>query len=191
MAGFPTGRNGRLLAAGLAVLALLAIWLGLISPITDWYGARAAHLTDLRLRVARESALIETLPALKTSAAAAAHTPARATVAGSTDAIAGAALQEQVQQLATAASAQLTSIETLPADQVGLYRRIGVRVELNAQLQVVVSLLKSVEEAQPSMLVDDLHLTGTPMGLNSLALPLDASFTVYGFRAGTAKDAAQ
>jgi general secretion pathway protein M len=180
-----------LLAAGLAVLALLAIWLGLISPITDWYGARAAHLTDLRLRVARESALIETLPALKTSAAAAAHTPARATVAGSTDAIAGAALQEQVQQLATAASAQLTSIETLPADQVGLYRRIGVRVELNAQLQVVVSLLKSVEEAQPSMLVDDLHLTGTPMGLNSLALPLDASFTVYGFRAGTAKDAAQ
>ena len=81
MAGFPTGRNGRLLAAGLAVLALLAIWLGLISPITDWYGARAAHLTDLRLRVARESALIETLPALKTSAAAAAHTPARATVA--------------------------------------------------------------------------------------------------------------
>jgi general secretion pathway protein M len=127
---------------------------------------------------------------MKQEAAAAAHTPTRATVAGSTDAIAGAALQEQVQQLATAATAQLTSIETLPADQVGAYRRIGVRVELNAQLTVVVQLLKSVEQAQPSMLVDDLHLTGTAMGMNAVALPLDASFTVYGFRVGSAKDSA-
>jgi len=180
-----------MLAAALAALALLVAWVGIVGPILDWYGGRAARLTEMRLREAREAALIETLPALKATAAAAAHTPARATITGSTDAIAGAALQEQVQQLATAATAQLTSIETLPADQVGSYRRIGVRVELNAQLQVVVSLLKSVEEAQPSMLVDDLHLTGTPMGLNNMALPLDASFTVYGFRAGAATDAAQ
>lgn len=191
MASLPIGRNGRMLAAALAALALLVAWVGIVGPILDWYGGRAARLTELRLREAREAALIETLPALKATAAAAAHTPARATITGSTDAIAGAALQEQVQQLATAATAQLTSIETLPADQVGSYRRIGVRVELNAQLQVVVSLLKSVEEAQPSMLVDDLHLTGTPMGLNNMALPLDASFTVYGFRAGAATDAAQ
>ena len=191
MASLPTGRNGRLLAAALAALSLLVVWVGVLGPILDWYGARATQLAELRLRAAREAALIETLPALKATAAAAAHTPTRATIAGSTDAIAGAALQEQVQQLATAATAQLTSIETLPADQVGSYRRIGVRVEMNAQLPVVVTLLKSVEEAQPSMLVDDLHLTATPMGLNNLALPLDASFTVYGFRTGTAADAAQ
>jgi hypothetical protein len=55
----------------------------------------------------------------------------------------------------------------------------------------VVNLLKSLEEAQPSMLVDDLHLTATPVGLNSIQLPLDASFTVYGFRVGTAKDDAE
>jgi general secretion pathway protein M len=179
-----------MLAAGLALLALLVVWLGLVAPVLDWYGARAGRLAELRLRAAREAALIETLPAMKQEAAAAAHTPTRATVAGSTDAIAGAALQEQVQQLATSATAQLTSIETLPADQVGLYRRIGVRVELNAQLAVVVQLLKSVEQAQPSMLVDDLHLTGTAMGMNAIALPLDASFTVYGFRVGSAKDGA-
>ncbi len=191
MAGLPTGRNGHILAAALAVFAVLAVWLGLVAPVLDWYGARAARLTELRQRAVREAALIETLPALKQTAAQAAHTPARATVTGSTDAIAGAALQEQVQQLATAATAQLTSIETLPADQVGQYRRIGVRVELNALLPVVVKLLKSVEEAQPSMLVDDLHLTATPVGLNSVPLPLDASFTVYGFRVGSAKDDAQ
>ncbi len=188
MTSLPTGRNGRILAAGLALLAVFVLWLGLVGPVLDWFDARAARLTELRIRAARETALIATLPALKKEVAAAAQTPARAALTGSTDAIAGAALQEQVQQLATAANAQLTSIETLPADQVGAYRRIGVRVELNAQLAVVVALLKSVEEAQPSILVDELHLTATPVGAGAPQLPLDCSFTVYGFRSGTAKD---
>ena len=90
--------------------------------------------------------------------------------------------------MATAANAQLTSIETLPAEQVGAYRRIGVHVELSAQLAVAVALLRAVEEAQPSMLVDDIRLTATPVGPMNTQLPLDAAFTVYAFRIGTAKD---
>ena len=62
-----------------------------------------------------------------------------------------------------------------------------MRLELNAQLPVIVALLKSVEDAQPSMLVDDIHLAGVPAAPGSM-LPLDASFTVYGFRVGTAKE---
>ena len=188
MANYPTGRNGKVLAASLALLALLTAWLGLIAPVLDWYDGRSARLADMQARIGREWALVMSLPTLKKEAAAAAQTPARAALTGSTDAIAGAALQEQVQQLAGAASAQLTSVETLPADQVGLYRRIGVRVELNAPLGVVVALLKSIEEAQPSMLVDELHLTGSAVNGSTAPLPLDASFTVYGFRVGTAKD---
>ena len=188
MASLPTGRNGRILAAGLAAFTVLAVWLVLVAPVLDWYGARAARLGDLRARAARERALIATLPALKKAADAASSTPTRAVLSGATDAIAGAALQEQVQTMANLASAQLTSIETLPAEQVAGYRRIGVRVEMNAQLPVVVALLKSVEEATPSMLVDDIHLTATPVGLLATPLPLDASFTVYGFRLGTGKE---
>lgn len=191
MAGLPTGRNGQLLAAGLALVAALAVWLGLVSPVLDWYGAREARLDELRLRAAREAALIETLPALKKQAAEAQHTPTRAVLTGTTDAIAGAALQEQVQQLATTTNTQPSSVETLPAEQVGSYRRIGVRVEMNGQLPVIVTLLKLIEEAQPSMLVDDLHLSGTPVPAANMQLPLDASFTVYGFRVGTAKDDTQ
>jgi general secretion pathway protein M len=191
MASLPTGRNGRLLAAGLAVLVLLAVWLGIFAPVLDWYGARAARLDSLRDRAAREAALIETLPALKQQAAAAAAQPTRAVLAGSTDAVAGAALQEQVQTMANAASVVLTSTDQLPAEQVAGYRRIGVRIEMNAQLPVIVALLRAVEEAQPSMVVDDIHLTATPVGPQNVQLPLDASFTVYGFRLGTAKDDAE
>jgi len=159
-------------------------------PVVDWYDGRGAELTLLRERIAREKALIETLPALKQAAAQASQTPSRAVLTGSTDAIAGAALQEQVQAMATAANVQLTSIETLPAEQVGAYRRIGVRVEMNALLPVLTALLKSIEEAEPSMLVDDVHLVGTPVPAANVALPLDSSFTVYAFRIGTAKDGA-
>ena len=184
----PTGPRGQVLAGGLAVLAVAAVWLGVVSPLADLYSSRSEQLGEMQARAAREAALIEALPALKAEAQQAARTPARAVLAGDTDAIAGASLQEQVQAMATSASAQLTSIETLPAEQVGAYRRIGVRVELSAQLTVAIALLRAIEEAQPSMLVDDIHLTATPVGPQNAQLPLDAAFTVYAFRIGTAKD---
>jgi len=184
----PTGRRGQVLAAALLLLAAFVLWLGLITPVLDFYATRADRLTDLRARAAREAALIATLPQLTAEAQSAARTPQRAVLPGNTDAIAGATLQEQVQSMATSQSAQLTSIETLPAEQVGAYRRIGVRVELSAQLGVVIALLRAVEEAQPSMLIDDLRLTATPVGPQNTQLPLDSAFTVYAFRIGTAKE---
>ena len=189
MATLPIGRQGRILAASLALLTVIVLWIGVVSPVVDWYEARAAQLNELYARAARERALIDTLPALQKQAADAAKTPTRAVLSGSTDAIAGAALQEQVRTMATAAAADLTSIETLPAEQAGAYRRIGVRVELTAKLPVIVDLLKALDDAQPSMLADDIHLTATPTGgVNVPSLPLDVSFTVYAFRVGTAKD---
>ena len=187
LAALPTGQRGRLLAGGLAVLTLVLFWLGVISPILGWYGDRSEEIGALRSKAAREAALIETLPVLRAQAAQAARTPARAVLAGASDAIAGATLQEQVQAMAGTAAAQLTSIETLPAEQVGSYRRIGVRVELSAQLAVVVALLRAIEEAQPSMLVDDIRLTATPVGPQNTQLPMDCAFTVYAFRIGTAR----
>jgi hypothetical protein len=63
-----------------------------------------------------------------------------------------------------------------------------VRLELSAQLPVAVALLRAIEDAQPSMLVDDIRLTSTPVGPQNAQLPLDCAFTVYAFRIGTAKE---
>jgi hypothetical protein len=38
------------------------------------------------------------------------------------------------------------------------------------------------------MMVDDIRLTATPVGPLNVPLPLDAAFTVYAFRVGTAKE---
>jgi type II secretory pathway component PulM len=191
MTTLPDGRRGQALAGGLALLVVFAVWLGVIGPAFDWYAERADRLEAQRLQAAREAALIETLPALRAEARSTAKAPTRQVLTGGTDAIAGATLQEQVQTMASAANAQLTSIETLPGEQNGAYRRIGVRLELSAQLPVVIALLKAIDEAQPSMLVDDIRLTATPVGPMNAQLPLDCAFTVYGFRIGTAKDDAQ
>ncbi len=188
IASLPTGRPGQALAGALALLVLLVLWLGVVSPSVDFYATRADEAASLRTRAAREAALIETLPLLTREAAAAARTPQRAVLAGNSDAIAGATLQEQVQTMASSHSAQLTSIETLPAEQVGIYRRIGVHVELSAQLAVIVAVLRAIEDAQPTMLIDDIRLTATPVGPQNVQLPLDCAFTVYAFRVGTAKD---
>jgi hypothetical protein len=153
----PTGERGRYLAAGLAVLALALVWLGVVAPIIDYYGTRQDEVNALRDRAAREAALIEAMPQLSKEAALVSRTPTRAVLPGNSDAIAGAALQEQVQAMASNVNAQLTSIETLPGEQVGNYRRIGVRVELSAQLAVVIHLLAAIEEAQPTMLLDDVR----------------------------------
>jgi general secretion pathway protein M len=188
MTSLPTGQRGRVVAAGLAVLTLAVLWLGIMSPVIGFYDTRADRLDELRARVARETALIAALPQLRAEAAAAAKAPQRAVLAGNSDAIAGATLQEQVQSMASGVVAQLTSIETLPAEQVGAYRRIGVHVELAAQLSVVIQLLRAIEDAQPSMLIDDIRLTATPVGPQNAQLPLDAAFTVYAFRVGTGKE---
>jgi general secretion pathway protein M len=184
----PVGQRGRYLAAGLAVFAVVVVWLGVVAPVLDFYGTRQDEVDALRARAAREAALIEAMPGLRQRAALVSRTPTRAVLPGSSDAIAGASLQEQVQTMASGVNAQLTSIETLPGEQVGSYRRIGVRVELSAQLSVVIHLLAAIEGAQPSMLLDDVRLTGTPVGPQNAQLPLDAAFTVYAFRVGTAKE---
>jgi len=184
----PTGRRGQALAAGLVILTMAILWLGVFSPALDLYADRADRIDALRARAAREAALIEALPGLQKQAQILSRAPTRAVLPGNSDAIAGATLQEQVQSMAGGVNAQLTSIETLPAEQVGAYRRIGVRVELSAQLAVVIELLRAIEDAQPSMLVDDIRLTATPVSPQNAQLPLDAAFTVYAFRVGTAKD---
>lgn len=184
----PTGQRGQLLACALALLAAIIFYLGLIAPALDFYGARKDQVDALRTRAAGEAALIEALPQLTKAADVDSRTPARAVFAGNSDAIAGATLQEQVQNMASSVNAQLTSIETLPGEQAGNYRRIGVRVELSAQLPLVIYLLAAIEEAQPSMLLDDIRLSGTPVSTQNTQLPLDAVLTIYAFRLGSAKE---
>ncbi len=189
----PTGPRGRLLAVSICLLTLLLLWLGIASPLIGWFDARAERLSARAVLADHMQALADAVPALRRQAAAAQAAnrgPGNARVAlleGSDDAVAGAALQERVQRLADGAGVTLASVETLPVESVGAYRRIGLHLTVVAAgWPALVRLLQLVEDATPHMLIDDLQVHGRPSRDRSAGTAVDANFDVLGYRLAAA-----
>ena len=183
----PTGRRGQVLALGLTVAVLGGAWAGIAAPLLDWYALRAEQVQARRAVARRMAELSETLPALRDEArrVATPGQPAEAAVLdGASDALAAAALQGRLQDMAARAGAPLSSAEALPGEAAGAWRRIGVRVAVNAPWPAIIRLLQAIGTASPRMLVDDLQLRAPPLVLRAGGVrPVDASFTVLAFRA--------
>ncbi len=188
LAGLPTGVSGRLLALGIALALLAVCWLSAVDPLLAWHAERTADLAQRRVLARRMAEVAATLPEVQLSAAAAVASEPGAAVLldGTTDAIAAAALQERVQDMAAKAGAPISSLETLPVVATGSYRRVALRVSVVASWPVLVELLRSVELASPKMLVDDLQLRATPSLTRPANAPIESGFTVISFRRGDA-----
>lgn len=192
--GLPTGRVGQWLALGLAVLMLVMLWGAVASPLIAWHAARDEALAERRTLAGHMAGIAAELEPLEHAAAqtAAAGPQAGAILDEPTDAVAGAALQQRVQDIAGRAGATLSSTEALPAEAAGAYRRIRLRVSVTAHWPVLVAMLQALaEQGTPQMLVDDLQLRSAPILLDREDAPLDASLTVLALRAGTAEGAAR
>lgn len=183
-AGLPVGRRGQVVAVGVTVLMAMAIWLGVVQPLLAWRGDLAAAAVNRGAVLARMTGLAETLPELRRQAEAAAAAPAAtALLGGATDALAGAALQTRLRELAAQSDASLASTETLPAEDAGGFRRIAVRVSTSVAWPVLVRLLDGLAQATPRMLVDDVQLrAGTAVVGGSPVIPLNVTLTVFAFR---------
>ena len=170
-----------LLAVGLGVL-----WVAVAAPLVDWYGARADELAGRRLMLAHMEQIAAALPALRREAgkAGADAPPVTALLEGGTDSIAGAGLQSVVQDMAVASGAALASSEALPGEQLGSFRRIGLRVAVHGDWPALVALLRAVDESPLRLLVASLELHATSQAGGTAAAPIEASFVVQGFRAG-------
>ncbi len=181
----PTGRNGRILAVLIALLALALLWSAIASPLIGWYDDRAEALQQRRVLAERMALLVQRLPQLRAQARAlnaSGRAGAGALVAGGSDAVASAAIQAKVSAMASSLGLSLSSTETLAGTRAGAYRRVGVRISLDAAFPVVVRLLAAIEAAQPSLLVDDLQIHGTRLLGQSDSAPLNVALTVLGYR---------
>jgi general secretion pathway protein M len=183
----PEGSRGRALALGLTAIVLAAIWLAAGAPLLDAYADRADELQRRVALAGRMADLAGSLPELQREAAAQStdSTPTTATLEGASDALAGAALQSGVEAMSNTAGGHLTSTEALPAEQVGAYRRVALRVTVDATWPVLVKLLQAIERATPRMFIDDLQIHAQPAAERTREPPLDTSFTVLAFRAAT------
>lgn len=184
----PEGRAGQTLAVGGALLLVAAVWLGVLAPACGWYGGQADELAASRLELAHMRALRDNLPSLRRAVAQSAVQSAGTDIllSGDTDAIAGANLQSDLNDLATQTGTSLDSAESAGAVQIGGLRRVDESVSLTATWPVLVAYLAAIDAARPRMMVDDLSVSTNSAPDVRQDVTLQANFTVSAFRAGTA-----
>lgn len=183
----PTGRRGRVLAVALVLVVLAGLYLLVAAPLLDLYAERAAVLENRQNLLPRLQAAADELPGLRAQVEQlrAAAGSRKLTLEGASDAIAAAALQSRIEELAASVGATIGSTESLPAEARSDYRRIGLRYVLSGQYATLVRLLAKLEAATPPLVIDNLHIhgvlrrPGTPA-----AAGLDAGLDVYGYRDG-------
>jgi general secretion pathway protein M len=185
--GLPNGRSGQLLALGLVVLVLGLGWAAIVRPLLDLYAARAEALTRQQVLAAQMAGWLQKRSDLEQRARAAVDNgpPPAAMLQGPTDAVAGANLQQLVQDIAAQAGVSLSSTETLSVEQINAYRLIELRIGLTAPWSVLVQLLQTFDQSTPAIMVDDLQLQGPRLLLANHDPPLAATMTVLALRAGT------
>lgn len=184
MAALPAGRTGQALALALLLAVCAAAWQVVAAPLLDLYADRAEALAQREAVARRMAQVAGSLPELQRQEAhpAAAGPASAALLGGASDAVAGAALQQLVQDMAKRAGATLSSTETLPAEAAGRHRRIAVRVSVSAPWPALVRMLQLIGEASPTMLVDDVQLHGGRAFGTADEPPMDATLTVLGFQ---------
>ena len=177
---------GQLLALGLTSLPAAAIVFGVVMPLTAWYGERADALTQRAAFMQRMQVLAAAVPELQeqAKAAAASKVGKSALLEGASDSIASASLQERLEAILMQAGVQLKSVETLPGEEAGAYRRIRLRVSFNASWSVLLGLLKDLHLATPSLLVDELQFRAALHRINTPAGTFDVSCSILAFRSG-------
>ena len=180
------GRRGSGVALGLLLVALLLAWLGVVSPLIGWYRARAEAIAEQQSLAEHMEALVATLPALRAEAVHARTAVPQATlIMGDSDAVAAAALQGRIEEMARQQDARLASVAILPGEPAGIWRRVGLRIEVNAPFAVVVRLLQTLLATTPTMIIDDVSLTAAAISTPGRPATMDAEFTVYAFRRGS------
>ncbi len=184
VAGLPTGRRGQALALAIAAMLLALVWLAAISPLLEWYGQREETLTQTRLLASRMAAVAETAPALQRLTAPGSGDPAASLITGATEAVAGAALQQRLQELSEHAGVRMSSAEVLTSEPGGAYRRIRVHVAVTGVWSRLVGLVSDVDHATPRMMLSELQVGLSRSIATDPVKPLDASFTVVALYAG-------
>jgi general secretion pathway protein M len=189
----PTGRAGQLLAVGLTSLVLGVFWLGVIAPLLEWHDERAEALAQQESLAVRMEALAAALPSLQEQARAVAVSGAgeAALLDGDSDTTASASLQERLQAMFLQKGVQLRSVETLPGEEAGAYRRIGLRVSLDASWPVLMDLLKDLHVGTPALLVDDLQIKPALHRISTAPGSFDVTCSVFAFRSAASRSAAQ
>lgn len=189
----PSGRMGQLLAVAMTALVPAAVIAGFVVPLVEWHGERAMALAQRTTLAHRIEELAVALPELRQQEAAVGASMAGepALLEGDSDSTAGAALQVRLEAMFTQAGIRLNSVETLPGEAAGAYRRIRLRIAFHAPWPALLGVLRDMHVATPALLVDDLQVQLALHRIGTVPGSFDVSCTVFSFRSGPSQAAVQ
>ena len=191
-AQLPTGRRGQALALGVLVIMMAIVWLLIGQPLVNLYAEQGARLANrLALASRMEARIAEALGDMPeiTGANAIDSYPA-GLIEAESDALGAAMLQDLVTTAATDAGLALSSVETLPAEDAGTLRKIGLRLNLEGSYAALVTMIGSLRQGSQALILDDLELHGAAATDADAAKGstvdegqgMRASVTIHGFR---------
>jgi general secretion pathway protein M len=184
--------NSRFLALGLLALLSLAAFQLIAAPLLTAYPEVAgriehSHLLLRRYRAlsAQRAQLSARLEAVKNAVA-----DSIAYLKGSSDTLAGAALQNHVRSIVEGAGGELRSSQILPVESIEpeiSVRRVALKLHLKVEIVRLQDLLYEFETAQPCIFIEEITiLRGTVSRLGGDAETnqmLEVMLEVYGFSA--------
>jgi len=180
----------RLVAILLLLTVIAAVYLHVVEPTIAAYAEVEDRLLESRKLIQHFDRLAVREP-VYASRLAAVENQDRAQgyyLAGDTDALAAAGLQDRLTQLIDANSGELRSMQSMPGTDEAGFRRIAVRVSVAATTEVLVRTLRDIETGLPVLFIDNLEIrtdgsggTGTQtIGWNGEP-SLAVEFEVYGY----------
>jgi Tfp pilus assembly protein PilO len=179
----PTGWPGRLLALGILLIVASIVWFGAVSPLAGFYRDRADALAQRRVLAEKMADVAAMLPRLQADAATRSNAadPLSLLLAGASDALAEAGLQEALTRAARTTDVVLLSTEATPARNVGAVRRIGLKIDVTGKYSSLVGFIARIDQSTPPLLMDELQFQGLAHQEGARS---QIRLTVYGFRAG-------
>lgn len=108
------------------------------------------------------------------------------TVPGSTDALAAAELQERIKMVVRESGGVVRSVQTLPPEDEGSFRRVAVRLQMTTTTEAFFNVVYSLETMLPVLFVDNVDVQSRPARTTAAKAPTDPPLTVsldlYGYR---------
>ena len=178
------GRAAALVLLGLALLALKAL---VVDPVLDAYAARMAEIARLDALSARYRAFAERLPELRAERERLVRETraSQGFLAAPNETLAAADLQARLKTLVDSVHGELKSTQVLPVQQIGGFRRVGVRGEMSMTLPAIQRVLYAAEAGSPTLVLDGLSIrtkaADRQVERNPDRVLLDFSVDLYGF----------
>lgn len=178
----------RLTALALLLAVLALPWLGVVQPLLDAHAAGEGEIAALTVTAGRLTALAATRDELmrQKQALAARRDSGGLLLAGASEALAAAALQNIIKTALIRAGGELRSTQPLATAEDKGFRRISVRALLTTDTDGLRILLHAVDAARPLLFVDSLEVRGRAVS-HSIGEPdepqLDIRLDVTGFAA--------